>query len=299
MKKILSIIVLGTLTIGAFAQSLPSLLVSSDASALGAGGVSLLGSDAMAVEGYTASSAFMDGTVAADFSYGSWQPKAAADKIIGLGATYRLLEKLSVSLGYKNFIQPAYEVTGNTGTVSQVTPTFTPKESSLAFGVAYQIIPGLSAGLTVKSTSSVLSKDAKASVFGIDLSAMYVKDNLQAAFALCNLGGKVNYGGSDYPQPALAKAAASYAVIDGLKVAGEAAYLFQGAFNLGLGAEYTYANLVSARAGYHLGNKSIGVPSYASVGLGASFAGASLNFAYLLASDTLAGSLLLGVGYAF
>lgn len=299
MKKILSIMILAAAVSAASAQTLPSLLVNADPAAMGAAGISALGSGAHALQGYAASSALMEGMAAAGVSYASWQPKAASDKVLDASAAVLLMEKFSVALEYKSFIQPEYEVTGPTGSVSQVTPTFTPKESSIALGLGYRIMPGLSAALTVRSTSSVLAKDAKASAFGIDVSAAYSKDKLQAGLAVCNLGGKVNYGGGDYSQPSLLKAGAAYEAIEGLKAGAEVSYLFAGAFGASLGAEYCIAGMAFARAGYHLGSKDMGIPSYASLGLGAEFAGAALNLAYLLASDTVGGSLLVGLSYAF
>lgn len=298
MKKILTIIVASVWSAASFAQVLPSLLVNSDPQAMGAAGISVLGSPAYALQGYAASTVFMEGTGSAGVSYGSWQPKAASDKILGASASVRL-GKLGVALEYKNFAQPAYEVTGITGSVSQVTPSFTPKESSFALGIGYRILENLSAAVTVRSTSSVLASDAKASVFGVDVSAMYASDALQAGLAVCNLGGKVNYGESDYKQPALLKAGAAYEVIEGLKAAAEFAYLFEGAFGASLGAEYCYADIISARAGYHLGSKDKGLPSYASIGLGAKYFGIGLNLSYLLASDTIGGSFLAGLSYSF
>ena len=88
-------------------------------------------------------------------------------------------------------------------------------------------------------------------------------------------------------------------MIEGLKAAAEFAYLFEGAFGASLGAEYCYADIVSARAGYHLGSKDKGLPSYASIGLGAKYFGVGLNLAYLLASDTIGGSFLAGLSYSF
>jgi hypothetical protein len=298
MKKILTIIVASVWSAASFAQVLPSLLVNSDPQAMGAAGISVLGSPAYALQGYAASTVFMEGTGSAGVSYGSWQPKAASDKILGASASVRM-GKLGVALEYKNFAQPAYEVTGITGSVSQVTPSFTPKESSFALGIGYRILENLSAAVTVRSTSSVLASDAKASVFGVDVSAMYASDALQAGLAVCNIGGKVNYGESDYKQPALLKAGAAYEVIEGLKAAAEFAYLFEGAFGASLGAEYCYADIVSARAGYHLGSKDKGLPSYASIGLGAKYFGIGLNLSYLLASDTIGGSFLAGLSYSF
>lgn len=299
MKKIISAILLYVVCLGAAAQALPSLLVNSDPAAMGAAGISALGSDAYSLQGFAASAALMDGTAAAGVSYGSWQPSVAEDKLLGASAAVLLKEKFSVALEYKSFTEPSYEVTGPTGSISQITPSFTPKESSFALGLGYRILPGLAAAFTIRSTSSVLAKDAKASVIGVDLGAVYAKDKLCAGFSVCNLGGKVNYGGSDYDQPSLIKAGASYEVANGLKAAAEASYLLAGAFGASLGAEYCIAGIASARAGYHISNENLGIPSYASVGLGAGYYGVSLNLAFLLASETLGGSFLAGLSYAF
>lgn len=299
MKKILSILILAAVYSASSAQTLPSLLVNADPAAMGAAGMSVLGSAAHPLQGYQSSAALMEGTAAAGVSYASWQPGTAADKMLSASAAVLLKEKFSVALEYKSLIQPEYDVTGSTGAVNQVTPTFIPKESSFALGLGYRIMPGLSAGLAVRSTSSVLAKDAKASVFGVDVSASYSAGKLQAGLAVCNLGGKVNYGGGDYSQPSLFKAGASYEAIEGLKAGAEIAYLFAGAFGASLGAEYCIAGMAFARAGYHIGSKDLGIPSYASAGLGGQFAGVALNIAYLFASDTVGGSFLAGISYSF
>lgn len=298
MKKILTLIMASVCSFAATAQTLPSLLVNSDPKAMGAAGMSLLGSDAYALQGYAASTALMDGTAAAGVSYGIWQPSAASDKLLGAAAAVRL-GRFSVALDYKNFMQPAYELIGPTGSANQVTPTFKPGESSYALGLGFRIVPGLSAAVTVRSTSSSLSPDAKASAFGADVSAMYSKDRLRTALAVCNLGGKVNYGANSYAQPMLVKAGGAFEVIEGLRTGAEFSYLFEGVFNAAAGVEYSYKGIVAARAGYHFGDKAKGVPSFVSLGLGAGFKGVQLNAAYLLASETLAGSMLFGLSYAF
>lgn len=299
MKKLLSILIFAAVAQAANAQVLPSLLVNTDAAAQGVAGVSLLGSQTLSIQGYAASAALMEGTAAAGVNYASWAPGTASDRVLDASASVLLKEKFFISLEYKNFGQQAYEVTGSTGAVNQITPSFTPKESSFAFAAGYRVKPGLSAGLTVRSTSSSLAKDVKASALGIDLSAVYVKRKLQAGMAVCNLGGKVNYGSGDYSQPTLFKAGAAFEVIEGLKAAAEASLLFEGAFGASVGAEYCYAGMAFGRAGYHIGNKELGIPSYASVGSGGKVAGVSLNIAYLFASETIGGSLIAGLSYSF
>ena len=299
MKKFLSIIFLAAVCAAASAQALPSLLINTDAAAQGAGGLSVFGSDSTPLQGYAASTALMEHFASAGAGYGTWQPSAAADKLLSASAAVRIMQKFSFAVDYKSFIQPSYEVTGATGTVSQVTPSFTPKESSIAIGLGYRILDGLSAAVTLRHTSSSLGTDAKASALGFDVSAMYTMGKIRSALAVCNLGGKVNYGGGDYSLPSLVKAGASYEVIQGLDAGAEMAYLFEGAFNAAFGVQYCYAGLVTVRAGYHLGEKDMDIPSYASMGIGFKFAGISLDAAYLLASETLGGSWLAGLSYSF
>ena len=258
---------------------------------MGAAGMSLLGSDAFSLQGYA--------TAAAGVSYGIWQPAAASDKVLGASAAVKLAGKFSIALDYKNFMQPEYELMSPNGSSNRVTPVFKPGESSYALGLGFAFVPGLSAAVTVRSTGSKLSPDAKASAFGVDVSAMFSKDKLKAALAVCNLGGQVKYGEKAYAQPMLVKAGAAFNIVEGLKTGAEFNYLFDGAFNAAAGVEYCYAGIVAARAGYHFGDKAKGVPSFVSLGLGAGFKGVQLNAAYLLASETLAGSMLFGLSYAF
>jgi hypothetical protein len=53
------------------------------------------------------------------------------------------------------------------------------------------------------------------------------------------------------------------------------------------------------RAGYHYGDKSQGLASFASLGAGVQFAGVELSAAWLTASPTLGNSLLFSLGYSF
>jgi len=57
--------------------------------------------------------------------------------------------------------------------------------------------------------------------------------------------------------------------------------------------------MVFARAGYHYGAAKEVIPSHASLGLGVKLFGARLDFSYLLAGESLGGTLALGLGYSF
>ena len=283
------------------AQALPSLLVSSDAAAMGtalstagkSGGAYALGSN-------VASMAYMEGTMAADVSFGLWQPSYAANKVLGLGAACKINKSLSLGLQAKYFGQQAYDVVTENGTVKG---SFTPKDLYVGVGAAYALADFISVGITAKVTSSSLSEDASATAIGFDAGVFLKRDGLSGGISLNNLGGKVSYGDRKYSQPSMVKVGAAYRLgeADGHSVTGslEADYLFAGAFAAGLGAEYSLKEILYVRCGYHYGAADKGLPSFASVGLGVKFAGVQLNAAYLLASETLGGSLTIGLGYSF
>ena len=75
-------------------------------------------------------------------------------------------------------------------------------------------------------------------------------------------------------------------------------YLFAGALGAAAGVEYGFKDMIFARAGFHYGSASLGLPTYASLGLGAKFAGVTLDAAYLLVGN-LSNSLMFTVGYGF
>jgi len=80
MKKILTIIVASVWSAASFAQVLPSLLVNSDPQAMGAAGISVLGSPAYALQGYAASTVFMEGTGSAGVSLAASARKASSSR---------------------------------------------------------------------------------------------------------------------------------------------------------------------------------------------------------------------------
>ena len=65
------------------------------------------------------------------------------------------------------------------------------------------------------------------------------------------------------------------------------------------GVQYSFRDMVFARAGYHYGADKAVLPSFASAGLGVKFFGVELNVAYLFASDALGGTMTFGLGYSF
>ena len=304
MKKILHTFLLILSCTALPAQTLPSLLVDADAASAGRAGITpAFAPSAWSAEYMTAAMPFLGKEVSAAASYGSWQPAMAGDKVLGASVAASVTDRLAVGLAARNFAMPQYTVINESGAESQVNGTFSPKEASVALGAAFAASEYLSFGLLARMTSSVLARDAKANVFGADVSLAYRKDAFSAGAVLSNMGGKVSYGGDGYAQPSLAKAGASYRFGDpeasSVTAGAEAGLLFSGGVMAGAGAEYAFRQMVSVRAGYHYGDAAKAVPSYASVGAGIHFDGFTLDAAFLLASETLGGSMFFTLGYAF
>ena len=270
-----------TVCITVFAQSVPALLIPTDARSLAMGGVSsVIEAEHLDVRA----------------TYSSWAPSTASNTIAGLDAYIPLAGKFSIFVGGNMFMDKPYSEYDSQGILKG---EFTPKDLIVSLGGEYRVNTALSFGLKGRFISSSLAKDAKGSAFCADLFATYRTEAFDATLSLCNLGSKIDYGKGSYSLPALVKAFGGYRIIKGLTASLELDYLFNGAFMAGVGAEYWIADIVALRAGYHYGDREKALPSFASLGIGAKFAGVSINATYLTASPTLGNTLMIGLGYNF
>jgi opacity protein-like surface antigen len=83
-----------------------------------------------------------------------------------------------------------------------------------------------------------------------------------------------------------------------LTVQADVDYYFEGGPAASFGAEYDFKDMVFIRAGYRYGGNSI-LPSFASVGVGAKFAGIKIDAAYLFANEVIGNTTAISVGYCF
>lgn len=282
MKKILIVLCLMLVVWAGFAQAVPSLLVPADSRALSMGGV-VLPSDASKLD----VRAF----------YGLWAPKTAHNTLAGGEVFFRAGGRVSLTLEGRTFLDRPYDVTTAQG---QVKGQFRPNDLIVGAGVTVNLTDAFSIGVKGRMVSSKIAEEAKGSAFCGDVTVAYTGDIFYAAVSARNLGSKLSYGGNtSYALPALAAVQGSVRPVDGLTVGAEVDYLFSGALMAGLGLEYTFADIVSLRGGFHYGDAAKAVPMYASLGLGFQFAGFHLDAAFLTASKTLGNSFLISLGYAF
>lgn len=298
-KIIVSLAAIFFVAVTSYSQVMPSLLISSDPSALGGGGACVSSNaNAFAIENNMASVSLSENHLDAAFSFGMWQPSTLNDKFIGVGASGKIGDRLGLGLSVEILNQPAYTITNSVGVSPQIGASFKPTEMNFALGTSYKIIECLSAGIVLRLATSSLAESAKCTAFATDISLFYSNKNLNAGLAVCNLGTKAKYGNNSYSLPGLVKAGVGYSII-GITVNGELDYMFCNALMASVSAAYWYKTYAGLKIGYHYGNNTKAIPSYASVGLGACVKGIHLDCAYLFGNKALKNTFCVGLGYSF
>ena len=301
IKVVLAAIMLSVSCAALSAQTLPSLLLDQDPVSLAKGMSGVAGDGgAYSLQNNVAAMSMSENMVDVKVGIGLWQPSYAANKTAGAGVVMRL-GRLGIGADLKMLKMPSYGGVSDNGT-SLRDSEFSPGEINVAAGASYAFMDCLSAGLTLRYAGSKLAADASATVFGADLALYFKKNGLSAGLSVNNIGTKVKYSEAAYPQPMMAKVGAGYDLELGssaLAVTAEADVLFAGGVMAGAGAEYSFKDMLFARAGYHYGNSPDVVPSYASAGLGLKFFGVQLDFAWLFASEVLVNSMCVSLGYSF
>lgn len=298
MRKILCTMAAVIMATGAFAQALPSLLIPSDAASLSLAGATVAGrAGALSVDDNAASMALSGQKMSVAASFGLWQPSAGKENLISAGGWWNS-GRFAIGASFRRFGSPSQESVSVNGTVNPLEDPFAPSDMAVSLGASFAVTANLSLGLAARFVNSKLTKTASANVVGADISVMYSKDALRAGLVVANLGSKVKYSETAYAQPMVARAGASYTIIEGLTAQAELSYLFAGAFGAGAGVEYGFRDMVFARAGFHYGSSNKGMPTYASLGLGGKFAGVRIDAAYLLLGN-LTNTLMFTLGYSF
>lgn len=284
------------------AQALPYTAAETEASGLARAGACLAATSDVSCAAFSNAAAvpFAESSLDVSAGYTLWQPSAAGSNIIGAAGAYNIKDRLGVALGFRYGINPSYEVTGSSGSSAG---TFTPSDMQLSAGLGWRFLPFLSVGATVGYASSSLAEGHSVGTVTSDVFVMASLSGFRAAIGVSNLGGSVtSAGGAKFSLPTSAAVGAGYGRVfadrHGIDVTLDADCYFSGAFSAAVGAEYTYGGMVSVRAGYRYGGKTV-LPSFASVGAGVRFAGARLDLAYVIASGPMKNTLALSLGYSF
>lgn len=216
-----------------------------------------------------------------------WQPKAS-DATLFNAAGYKAFNKWGITAGVRSNKFNEIIKTDDHGTPRG---SFVPSELDLSLGLAFRVNTRISLGMSLRHLSSKLDDDAATSAIASDLSFLYHRDDLRLGLGVSNIGSKVDYGREKYTLPTRLKSGVAYQLLDkqphALLATADLFYQITPGYSglaSGLGAEYSYNNLLAFRAGYHFEGKDVG-PSYATVGGGLQFAGVSLDLAYMIAGS--------------
>lgn len=283
-------------------KSEPAMVFTSipvDAVLFGKGGAGLASSAApeWASFGNIASPLFNESHTSIGVSYLSYTPGEKAS--MALGVTTILSKRLVLSAGYNRQKGVSYQEVDATGNVSG---SFSPSDTKVNVGLAYSISDACSVGSSIHYLHSGIASELSLTAYCADVMAFTRIGQMQAAAGIRNLGpGVKDSKGTVFNLPTSACVAAEYTIEVGssseLCADADVEYCFSTGLCASVAAEYIYNNMFFLRTGGHFGKGSI--PSFASAGLGAKVFGASLNVAYIFASETLVGSWMLGLGYAF
>lgn len=303
MKKIhiyMAAAVLFLLPAAAGAQALPFVAAEFDASVLGKAGADITetGSVSNAAFSNAAVIPFAETRLDVAAGYTMWGPTSG--NVITASGAYNLKDRLGIAAGFSYGMNPAYDITGPNGASSG---TFAPSDMQIGAGVAYRFLDFLSAGANVGYATSSLAEGHSYGAVTADVFVMGAFSGLKVALGVSNLGTSVTSdGGAKFSLPTSVTLGAGYGKTfgekHGIDLLLDADYFLEGAIAAALGAEYTFNDLVSVRAGYRYGGESP-VPSFATVGLGVKWSGIKLNFAYVLGSEAMGNTLAVGLGYCF
>jgi opacity protein-like surface antigen len=284
------------------AQALPFTAADYDAASLGKAGTNLTETGSIADASFSNAAAipFSDSKFDVSAGYVIWQPSAVKSNIVNVGAAYNANNKFGIALGFMYGMNQPYDITNESGAVKG---QYTPTDMRINAGLSWRFIPVLSLGVNVEYASNTLAEDHLDGAFNADVFLMTKISGIKATLGVANLGTGITSGtGVKFSLPASAVLGVGYettfAQKHGVDVSLDADYFFKGGFAASVGAEYTFNDLVSARAGYRYGGNTV-IPSYASVGVGAKFAGVKLDVAYLIASGAMKNTLALSLGYSF
>lgn len=273
------------------------------------GGVTTgLSADAFAQFGNVAAVPYSDSKLALQVDYNLWQPSSSMSNAIALGGFMKIKKQFGVTFALQTNIGKRYSVSVDPGVIVAY---HTPIDLRVGAGFSWSPVRSLSVGVGLNYALSVPSpaNDVYKNTF-VTLAAdvqviWHFEDILNISLSGNNLGIPVSLSdGTSSPIPMNAKLGVGTEQSFGkhkIAAAVEGGLFFAASTSLfaGAGAEYTFANLLSVRAGYHFGDGNEGVPSFTSVGIGLKFIGITLDASYNIASNAMANTFCAGLGFRF
>ena len=234
-------------------------------------------------------------------SYQNWMPRTDLARNIQGGVALKK-DKLGFSLGFARQGYGSYDVYDAGG---NAVGTFAPSDLQIALGCAYApIAERLSTGFQLSCLRSNLDAGTSSTTVTLGFSTMWIREDLTLAAGFSHFGLPISDNqGKEFLVPVSFELGGQYRIHAGDKHA--VRFLLDGelqddgGLNARAGLEYSFGQLVFARAGYRAANDKSIVPAHAAAGFGVRWKGFSLDASYLFASEILEGSWALGLCYSF
>lgn len=312
MKKLVvaAIAIMG-LTQAHAQTALPSLRIPPDARAAGMGNLGLAtAADASSMYYNFAKTPFASSRTAIGVNYNPWMRGISSDMyLLAAGGYHQLDEQQAIGVNVRYFNMGDLSVTDYSG---QKINAAHPQETAVDLGYARKLSGKLSLAIAMRYINSRLAigdMDGQTyragNALAGDVSLFYngvdsANGGWSAGAALTNLGSKINYTDDANTKESLPTdlgVGIAYTKVldeDNRVMAGVDYHRLlmpdaPSGGTIGIGAEYTYRNRLSLRAGYQVVPEEIGSYGGLTAGAGVSFYGCTAQLSYLAAKSTGAG----------
>lgn len=286
-------------------EALPFIRIVRDpaSGAMGFAGVASSSSIAYSSFNNPAMIPFFDNTGDIAFSYQNWAPDGVKSSNFNLGAGFKLFDgRLGFGFGGAFQNGEKYDTFNEAGVM---TGSYTPNDMQINLGASSLITKELSFGINLRYAKQSLSPDnASYETVATDMFLAYRLNEFNFTAGLSSLGSSVKSAyDEDFTIPTSATLGAEWhrtlAKEHGIKAVADFDYFFSDNVTAGLGAQYSWKDMIFIRAGYHFGSNKAVLPSFLTLGGGIKLKRIRLDAAWLTGNDAIKNSLSLGLGIMF
>lgn len=308
---VLGMLVLSPALLLAQSRTLPILEENPDARSMAMGNVSLMSTDRNHLYVNPSSIFYNSNRYSANIN-GTFFPKSddASGRMLygNASAAFRFADRHAAFIGYR--YMGGETITGQSDQYGNVGDEIKPVDWSFDIGYSFKINQNFSAFARASIIQQKIEESTNAFSFSVggnyrtNINLGNTESQLNIAARVLDIGPAIEDNAKvEYDLPTSAQASADLTLplsdINRLNIAVGGRYFFPkdaSLLTIGAGAEYTYNNLVSARAGYNYGENET---SLATLGFGLNIKFISLDAAYSIASDTDYNMFQMGVTARF
>ena len=246
---------------------------------------------------------FFDKTGDIAFSYQNWAPDGVKSSNFNLGTGFKLFDgRLGFAFGGAFQNGEKYDAFSDAGVK---TGSYTPNDMQINLGASSLITKNFSLGINLRYARQSLGDDnASYETVATDMFLAYRLNEFNFTAGLSSLGSSVKSASDeDFTIPTSATLGAEWhrtlTKEHGIKAVADFDYFFSDNVTAGLGAQYSWKDMVFIRAGYHFGSDKAVLPSFLTLGGGIKYKRIRLDAAWLTGNDAIKNTLSFGLGIMF